>query len=1223
MDLVEKWLEGLSKGALKLSQDAAALDTLINGFISSCAAPTSLSEAALDHDYSLLAVKRFTDVAKETWNGTISMMKKTEKNMVDPLKIFLHSELRSFKEARRNLENSQKTYDGLQSRYSAQAKTKEPSSLREDAFQLHEARKAYLKASLDYATAAPQLRASLDKTVVKVFSDQTRATRSMQDGSGLLLGKWTAEIDRVRGWSSEMEGSEKHFRRELHAARKQIEEAAELATRPSRELEDYSSASSGPNVTRAGPSRLSTVKSGAARAEKQGWMNLKVVAGKPARTVWQRKWFFIKSGIFGWLVQGSRSGGVEESERIGVLLCGVRGASAEERRFCFEVKTKDTTIVLQAESQSELLDWMATFDLAKQKALENPTDPEALTLSNSGVQTLDPAFAVSPPSAPEFAASAANTGLQADDGHEKGLGLSVPPSGESSNLSHRGSFDVTPGRRSATFETDAGRDQASRIMQKLDLHRRTTGASPGNPSTPSLASTAGSPPTGIASLISASNMNLPLASGSMAQPSSLDISSRLGSNARGGLTNSMRSLPSSTLAPQTLANPPNPTNLSAVAIAVNVEKAFGNARSGPNGGISSGMMANLWGSSNWGFNTKLQASETSAANFSNLGPDKALTVQSKHVAFPDSAQKGTGPEQAHEDPRGRAMKHRKTFSLGSETTEIAKVAIPPEFPASYPTLLKHQNAQFRLLFPQAKQDKLVLVFRATWNPNVQQDFPGRVYVTAKDIFFYSHHHGLVFTTRLALNRIMDVTAAPGRDCDFLFLHLAESDPSVSGRITIKTFLEPLKLLQRRLNFLAQNSNAEQPQDLEDIIEMMARLEMSDEDGEDSASLEGWEEPISSRLLDGNDSQKSNRDLRARVLIDRGFSGYGKISGGKENVRFKLPSKPVIYVPRGMSTPVVEKVFNISPKALFHVMFGDRSAVWQHLYHERHAQHIKQGPWLQEEKNHMRRMFEYSIETPGYFGRITQTTVSDTQIIDVLSDHLCYVVTDRKTPWHLPYHQQYELLSKIVITHVAKSKCKLAIYTRIDWSKQPFIAGGIIERRALADLQSDALDLADVIAEQVRRMGHQSHTKKAMQIFGGLGHQTQTVEFGGSESPSPSQARYTMRRRSLLRLIAEAIFSVAEDIVATVWSGLFLSLRWCWKTASAQYLILLLLLTSILLNMTVSSQWAADWWTEHRAIRYMGHLGIRPDMVMHKELTLTDIELDAAVPADPEVRDGMW
>jgi len=90
-------------------------------------------------------------------------------------------------------------------RYVSQSKTKEPSSLREDAFQVHETRKAYLKASLDFCLLAPQLRYTIDKLLVQVSSDQWREMRRSRENGGANFAKWGSEIDRVRGWSKEME----------------------------------------------------------------------------------------------------------------------------------------------------------------------------------------------------------------------------------------------------------------------------------------------------------------------------------------------------------------------------------------------------------------------------------------------------------------------------------------------------------------------------------------------------------------------------------------------------------------------------------------------------------------------------------------------------------------------------------------------------------------------------------------------------------------------------------------------------------------------------------------------------------------------------------------------------------------------------------------------------------------------------------------------------------
>jgi hypothetical protein len=68
-------------------------------------------------------------------------------------------------------------------------------------------------------------------------------------------------------------------------------------------------------------------------------------------------------------------------------------------------------------------------------------------------------------------------------------------------------------------------------------------------------------------------------------------------------------------------------------------------------------------------------------------------------------------------------------------------------------------------------------------------------------------------------------------------------------------------------------------------------------------------------------------------------------------------------------------------------------------------------------------------------------MSDYQIVDVQNEHLCYVVTDKRTPWHLPFRRNFWLVSKIVITHVAKSRCKLAVFTKVEWIRQPFLIKG--------------------------------------------------------------------------------------------------------------------------------------------------------------------------------------
>jgi len=97
VEAVERWLDSFLKSTAKLTHEVASLENLINGFLLSTAPPVQLSEAIIDHDYTLLAIRRYGEGAKDFWNSTIGGLKKMEITMVEPVKIFLQTDLRVFK----------------------------------------------------------------------------------------------------------------------------------------------------------------------------------------------------------------------------------------------------------------------------------------------------------------------------------------------------------------------------------------------------------------------------------------------------------------------------------------------------------------------------------------------------------------------------------------------------------------------------------------------------------------------------------------------------------------------------------------------------------------------------------------------------------------------------------------------------------------------------------------------------------------------------------------------------------------------------------------------------------------------------------------------------------------------------------------------------------------------------------------------------------------------
>ncbi|KAK0936852.1 SNF1-interacting protein [Friedmanniomyces endolithicus] len=1206
IDVIERWLEGYIKAASRLAAELNQLESAVNGFLSHAAPPAQVSEAVLDHDYTMLAIRRYGEGAREFWSSTLRGAKKYESGIVEPIKSFLNNELRTFKDARRNVEATQKIFDNTLSRYSAQGKTKEASSLREDAFQVHSVRTAYLKASMDFCVAAPNLRASLDNLIVRIFSEQWKDMRSASSTNSRVIAARDVEMERVRGWSKDMEGSERVFKQELVTARRQIEASAQDLTRPSRELEDYATSTVpylGTGARTVTGAANPATKEKEERRDKQSWLFMRLSVGRSGarHAVWERRWFYVKNGIFGWLTLGPRSGGVEESDRIGVLLCSVRPAFQEERRFCFEVKTNDSSIILQAETQQELTGWIGAFEVAKRRALE---EPGSMDIRNH-VAGIDPAFAITPPSAPEFAAKSDATVQPQDDAAPVGADREAT-SGLASTS--RASFDVaanasqpqlTAARRVLSVEREpgeGGRDHAARIIQKLDLHKR---------SSPSAQTNSGVNPAagGIAGLIAASHSILPVGPGTPITPSAVPVdTSRRNFTATSGTT----------------------------AVIVSGERGLELGRGGGDAsGMPSGIMANLWGSSTWG-------------NVNRIGDAPQRKIKEVHPALdtfaviPEArAQDDVGimdgatatpiainPMASEINLSGVEAKHRKTLSVSNEapsqllvTTPLSGPDVGDEYIANYPLPLRAQQAQFRMLFPSVpRTEKVALVFRATWNPNEQQEFPGRVYATLENVYFYSNHLGLVLITGVSLESINDVTAAPGRDCDFLYLHLHEKIDHELRRITVKVFLEPLRLLRRRLNYLVQNANQEEPSTFSAVLATLIKME--NEKHQRSSSIESGDDGLYSPIAPegaavggaATENQRpgtaarQERNIRTTLRIDGSLFDTAPKTG-RDVQRFKLPAQAVVYAPQGMQASVTRD-FNVSAKALFHVMFGDKSAVFQLLYSNRWADKITQSPWSKAEPG--------GNWTRSFSSADAAALMHDTQCIEIYNDHLCYVVTNTKVPRKMPYAKSFTPTTKLVITHTAKSACKLVIFQSISWSSLPRwqYLRRLVEREAMRALEADALDLTTVAMDQVSKLGHHSKTNRAVEIFGNvgqLGPQLNASAVSGHGAGSSPHQKGQHEHINLPRMVlADVVAKILRlltgilDIATAVGKGMF-------GLVTGNTLLVALLALSGLYNTWHGYRDTALWYRERSAGKFMSRIGVRPDMNLAKVVYVRDLD----------------
>lgn len=92
VEIIEKWLDAYVKSISKLVHDVSSLEETFNAFLLRSVPPANVSEAVLDHDYTLLAMKRFGEGSREWWSQVLFGIKKMDTTVVEPIKFFVAGE---------------------------------------------------------------------------------------------------------------------------------------------------------------------------------------------------------------------------------------------------------------------------------------------------------------------------------------------------------------------------------------------------------------------------------------------------------------------------------------------------------------------------------------------------------------------------------------------------------------------------------------------------------------------------------------------------------------------------------------------------------------------------------------------------------------------------------------------------------------------------------------------------------------------------------------------------------------------------------------------------------------------------------------------------------------------------------------------------------------------------------------------------------------------------
>jgi len=175
--------------------------------------------------------------------------------------------------------------------------------------------------------------------------------------------------------------------------------------------------------------------------------------------------------------------------------------------------------------------------------------------------------------------------------------------------------------------------------------------------------------------------------------------------------------------------------------------------------------------------------------------------------------------------------------------------------------------------------------------------------------------------------------------------------------------------------------------------------------------------------------------------------------------------------------------------------------------------------------------------------------------------------------------------------------------------------GLVQNQAFDDLENDALDLGDVVADQIRRVTKDPNPARAISTFGHIsGAQPEStatsslesnvsIQFPETDSRGP---RLPIKQRRLSAMIAESTLSFVLSAISSVILWIIPIVEMTCNIVSAHRLILLSLALSLVTNMVLTGTSTQLYWTERRANNFLQQVHVEPNGIMSRAVYLKDI-----------------
>ncbi|KAK3815203.1 MAG: hypothetical protein J3Q66DRAFT_344017 [Benniella sp.] len=958
--------------------------------------------------YTIPAMKVTGEALRTTLALKSNYISEVNEKVLKPLDDFLKTDLKEFKDSKKTFDKALEKYESTLTKFSAQSRQKEPSALREEAFQLYDIRKSYIQASMSCAMLCIKLQDTLDQLVLGVFLDLIATQHDYFSGNSDHFGSMALQVLQLKTYMKDHKEASAVTLQELEQNKDRYVADAIEHWKPTRSLQSYSSnlpapaskpaeglptqetltintavGSKGSNSPSLLPISSSTSGQSLPHTEshtvedftpttKQGYLNIRIPQPRNRTPVWKRKYFFIQEGEFGFeSVISNRTVGsqVVQSERISVLLCEVRYGSSSsslmtmsgggtpssgsqglamvqmERRFCFEVVCVSQTYLLQAETEEEMMSWVNTFEAAKRDAVVQPAPRRSEP---------DEPYSPIPDSAnPSFSFSG--------DDLLKASTISQSKSGDESE-------DAKP-----------------------------TG------------------PLGLAWAANVPGVSLLLGSYS---------GNTSGANSTTGTANG-----------------------SSTDISDNPDKST-EQEAPPNSSQT----------------TSSTDTKTDSTRTLTLDTGASTRQRSWSVGEPAAGADSRSGHSQQVSEVERLM--TSSLHLVPKPAPLPASEIP-----DYPMELVVRNRELHMRFHGTKihsKEYVLHSWASGYRDDTRPDKPilthGRIYLTQSGMYFYAR--GLSVETK----RMYRFSIIRGIECEQKDISTEWRIETVDGVQHIFCQFTLADTEYQVLHLIW--TNAHQQKDRLPVNELFKRTMLITNKPKGSAGSGSLAESESTHLTnrEGTMTNPSGQSSGVAENTSGIESETASLRGDDEDWKsldedlpasLDAPSAPVeCNCPGHLEKVELDRTFDIPAKTLNRLLFGDNSPIWKELHERRNNQVQSIGEWETVEE-HRTRVVKFLMVVNNPLVKLNQTDCVETQCCEVEEEYIRYSYTIRTSVLAMPYSDAFTPLVRYCITYVSKNQCKLTCSIGIEWHKNPLVKA-MIKGAVFKGTAETIKDIAEII-----------------------------------------------------------------------------------------------------------------------------------------------------------------